>query len=591
MHLVIGSSITEGTSYKMKTELYYLLESDLPPSGSYTIAVMYSGEVTRICGGGISLANVAQEPAEAVDTNSITSGHNISTDITTQTDGAWVVDVVGSSNVGSFTPTGIDMLEQFNVSSSGSSAAGGTRLAASAGPVTMSWYHPSTSRITHSVAAFSPVNLERATNPSPMHLETNVAPDVQISWVAGQSADSHDVYFGKDLDDVNNADNTWPVGISIYKGNQAIDANTYDPVGLLESEQTYYWRIDEVNDTEPSISRGNVWNFTVEQYMPGDFTDDGVINNADIGMLSDQWLDSGPEVTADADFDDEVNFNDFAIVANDWVPIFPNECDDWQTLHPEWIFCDDFEVDSTFVRTGRYFEYDSDGGDFIPVEGVGLDESIGMRVIFQAGEQTAGGFKLAFGRNPNSYMNKGIRNTEDFRDVYYRMYLKMQDGWVGSPAKLSRATCFSSATDWSQAMIAHLWSSGDYLLVDPVRCVDLATSLVKCIGYNDFDNMDWIGHLAGVTPIFDSVHDGIWYCVEAHVKLNDPGISNGIQEFWIDGNLEARRDYLNFVSSYTDYAINAVLFENYWNSGSPQLQERYFDNIVVSTQPIGPWEP
>ncbi|MHC4739680.1 MAG: hypothetical protein ACYS9Y_12315, partial [Planctomycetota bacterium] len=208
MNKVLGSSITEGTGYKMKTELYYLLESDLPPSGTYTIAVMYSGEVTRICGGGISLANVAQEPAEAVDTNSITSGHNISTDITTQTDGAWVVDVVGGGDPGLFTLTGIDMLEQFNVSSSGSSAAGSTRLVPSAGSVTMSWYHPSISRMTHSVAAFSPVNLERATNPSPMHLETDVAPDVQISWVAGQDADSHDVYFGKDLDDVNNADNT-----------------------------------------------------------------------------------------------------------------------------------------------------------------------------------------------------------------------------------------------------------------------------------------------------------------------------------------------------------------------------------------------
>ena len=593
MHRVIGSSITEGepTGYKMKTELYYLLDDELPSSGGYTIAVNYSGEVTRICGGGISLANVAQEPAEAVDTNSSTWGNNVSTDITTQTDGAWVVDIAGSGDPGIFTPTDIDMVEQFNVPSSGSSAAGSTRLVSSAGQVTMSWYNNSISRMTHSVAAFSPVNLERATNPAPMHLDTDVVPDIEISWVAGQGADSHDVYFGKDFDDVNTADNTWPVGTSVYKGNHTIDANTYDPVGLLESEQTYYWRIDEVNDTDPNISRGNIWNFTVEQYIPGDFTNDGVINNADIGMLSDQWLDSGSEVTADADFDDKVNFKDFAIVANDWVPIFPDECDDWQTLHPEWIFCDDFEVESTFVRTGRYFEYDNNAGDFVPVEGVGLDESIGMRVIFQAGEQTSGGFKLAFGRNPNSYMNKGIRSTEDFREIYYRMYLKMQDGWVGSPAKLSRATCFSSASDWSQAMIAHLWSGGYALRVDPVRCVDLATSLVKCVGYNDFGNMDWIGAVNGITQIFDSMHNDIWFCVEAHVRLNDPGTSNGVQEFWIDGQLEAVSDNLNFVSSYTDYAINAVLFENYWNSGSPQLQERYFDNIVVSTQPIGPWDP
>ena len=47
---------------------------------------------------------------------------------------------------------------------------------------------------------------------------------------------------------------------------------------------------------------------------------------------------------------------------------------------------------------------------------------------------------------------------------------------------------------------------------------------------------------------------------------------------------------MNFIGSFDDYAINAVFFENYWNSGSVKLQERYFDNIVISTQPIGPVE-
>ena len=276
----------------------------------------------------------------------------------------------------------------------------------------------------------------------------------------------------------------------------------------------------------------------------------------------------------------------FRIVRN-LAPHRLNECYNWKNLHPEWIFCDDFENDNALVRDGRYFEYDDDNGDFVPIDGIGLDCSKAMRVLFQSGEVSAGNLKLGFGRNPNDYMKRDIRETEDFRDIYYRMYLKMQDGWQGSPAKLSRATSYSSSTDWSQAMIAHLWSSGLYLLVDPVRCVNPDTNLVKCIGYNDFGHMDWLGNLAGVTPIFDSLHDGIWYCVEAHVKLNDPGLSNGIQEFWIDGNLEARRDGLNFVASYTDYAINAIFFENYWNGGSPQTQERYFDNIVVSTQPIG----
>lgn len=265
---------------------------------------------------------------------------------------------------------------------------------------------------------------------------------------------------------------------------------------------------------------------------------------------------------------------------------FAAECQNWQALHPEWIFCDDFEEDSPLVGEGRYFEYVNDSGEFVVGEGVGIKGSKGMRVLWQKDEVAAGNLKLGFGRNPSSYMNKGIRSDEDFREIYYRMYLKMQDGWQGNPAKLSRANVFA-ADDWSQAMIAHLWSDGqDHLLIDPVRCVD-TNDQVKCFGYNDFAHMDWLGNQPGITPLFDSEHNNRWYCIEAHVRLNNPAQSNGVQEFWINGQLEASKSGLNFVRSYTGYGINAIFFENYWNDGSPQEQERYFDNIIVSTQRIG----
>ena len=265
---------------------------------------------------------------------------------------------------------------------------------------------------------------------------------------------------------------------------------------------------------------------------------------------------------------------------------FADECGNWLRLHPEWIFCDDFENNFPLVGQGRYFEHNDKQGDFIPIDGVGLNNSRGMRALWHKGEVSAGNLKLGFGRTPNAYMNKGIKQTEDFREIYYRMYLRMQAGWQGSPAKLSRATIIA-VNDWSQAMIAHLWTgSKPYLTVDPVRCVD-GHSNVTCVGYNDFGHMEWLGSKTGLTPIFDSDHADKWLCIEAHVRLNDPGESNGIQEFWIDGQLEVRREGLNFVRSYTSYGINAIFFENYWNTGSIKQQERYFDNIVVSTQRIG----
>jgi len=263
-----------------------------------------------------------------------------------------------------------------------------------------------------------------------------------------------------------------------------------------------------------------------------------------------------------------------------------HECDGWQTSHPEWIFCDDFESTAPLVGDGRYFEYGDNDGDCAVVGGLGQGGSRGLRAIFQQGEVGAGGVKLGFGRNPVGYMNKGIRSGEDFREIWYRHYLKMEQGWQGNPAKLSRATVFA-VPDWGQAMIAHLWSDGqERLLLDPASCVN-GSGDVMCSGYNDFDNLDWLGNLSGVTAIFSTALSDTWFCIEHHVRLNDPGQSNGVTEFWIDGGLEARRDGLDFVGTYSDYGINAVFLENYWNSGSVQEQERYFDNFVVSTEPIG----
>jgi parallel beta-helix repeat protein len=92
----------------------------------------------------------------------------------------------------------------------------------------------------------------KATNPNPANGAISVDPNIVISWSAGKGAASHDVYFGTDYNDVNNADTTSPE----YKGN--FDANTFDPCGL-DFFKTYYWRIDEVN--EPNLQKGYVWSF------------------------------------------------------------------------------------------------------------------------------------------------------------------------------------------------------------------------------------------------------------------------------------------------------------------------------------------
>ncbi|PYO80971.1 MAG: hypothetical protein DMD65_14145, partial [Gemmatimonadetes bacterium] len=250
-----------------------------------------------------------------------------------------------------------------------------------------------------------------------------------------------------------------------------------------------------------------------------------------------------------------------------------------------WIWCDDFEQN----RLGQYFEYDSSSGDFVRAAGVGMDGSYGMRVHFAAGQVSAGSLHLAMGKVPDSYFRTVDAGTAIHRNVYWRMYVRNQTGWSGGGGyKLSRAISFATST-WAEAMMAHVWGdppgSGE-LYLDPASGTDAAGNLLTT-KYNDFANMRWLGAQSGVTPLFDASHVGQWYCVEAHAQLNDAGLSNGMFEFWINGNLEARETGLNWLGSFSAYGINALFFENYWNTGSPVAQERYFDNIVISTEPIG----
>jgi regulation of enolase protein 1 (concanavalin A-like superfamily) len=104
-----------------------------------------------------------------------------------------------------------------------------------------------------------------ASSPVPADRATDVPRDVVLGWTPGPYAATHNVYFGETFDDVNDADATGPLGVPVSQGQ---DANSYDPIGVLQFGQTYYWRVDEVNapPTSHTVFKGDVWSFTVEPF-------------------------------------------------------------------------------------------------------------------------------------------------------------------------------------------------------------------------------------------------------------------------------------------------------------------------------------
>jgi len=96
----------------------------------------------------------------------------------------------------------------------------------------------------------------RAREPRPADGATGAGPDLVLGWRAGREAATHDVHLSSDRGAV--LDGTAYVG-SVTE--PACDA------GALDLSQTYYWRVDEVDEAQTPALEGGLWSFTTPDYL------------------------------------------------------------------------------------------------------------------------------------------------------------------------------------------------------------------------------------------------------------------------------------------------------------------------------------
>jgi hypothetical protein len=106
--------------------------------------------------------------------------------------------------------------------------------------------------------------------PSPVNgaLLKGGAPPTKLSWTAGQSVLTHDVYLGTDKAAVTAGDASVAVATA--------QAETSFTLGALEALTTYYWRVDE-HDASGAVQAGAVWSFRI--------TDKATDTNTDVWAI------------------------------------------------------------------------------------------------------------------------------------------------------------------------------------------------------------------------------------------------------------------------------------------------------------------
>ncbi len=208
-----------------------------------------------------------------------------------------------------------------------------------------------------------------AIEPSPADAETDVPRDVILAWTPGESINTHDVYFGMNFADVNDAGraNTLDVLLSQSQG-----TNTYDPPGRLDFGQTYYWRVDEVSaPPDSTVFKGDVWSFTVEPYSY-------VMKNIIATASSSNRADEGPENTINGSGLDETDQHSTeememwlsaAEPAGAWIQY---EFDKVYKLHEMWVWNYNVAFESVLGYGFKdvVVEYSENGVDWTVLEGL-----------------------------------------------------------------------------------------------------------------------------------------------------------------------------------------------------------------------------
>jgi hypothetical protein len=122
--------------------------------------------------------------------------------------------------------------------------------------------------------------------PNPANGTANVGLTTDLSWTAGSGATTHDVYFGT-------------INPPPFRINQT--GTTYD-TGTMDTNTTYYWRIDEKNSI--GTTTGNVWNFTTVPPLPGQASNQTPGNGAtDVSITTDlSWTAGGYATSHDVYF-------------------------------------------------------------------------------------------------------------------------------------------------------------------------------------------------------------------------------------------------------------------------------------------------
>jgi hypothetical protein len=247
-----------------------------------------------------------------------------------------------------------------------------------------------------------------------------------------------------------------------------------------------------------------------------------------------------------------------------------------------WISCEDFDsIDDAPNQIAQWFEM----GDGFGVEPDGDDPTdLALRITLQPSMVFGGWVSLRWGNGPDG---PGVDSPgEDFDEVWVRYSLRTGDDWPGYEIGDVGELIAANGPNWAIATETAIRGDAAGRL-RPLGWTCIFDGGLACNGSNDWNGaLQLIWQEQGPSTFFGGDSAGVTRCLEAHMRLNTPGASDGEAHVWIDGVEEIARTGIDFRGSWTDYGLNALRFTNYANPPASPL-DFWVDDVVVATERIG----
>ncbi len=256
-----------------------------------------------------------------------------------------------------------------------------------------------------------------------------------------------------------------------------------------------------------------------------------------------------------------------------------------------------------------------------------LDERFENGVaIFDSGDNTV--YPLADGHVGSGLLSKipqgsnwGSRAFWNFsahgfsqpEELWWRYYVKFPTGFyiepplrgkLPGPANLGPDHCNGSEVSTSSIPCWSLRTlfSRDYTKDDGSGYQDGPEDEVL-LGYYPYHLPDASSSADGTWSIWTwdedvaTLQHDTWYCVEGHVRLNTPGVNDGLVEGFVDGVEAFRKDDVGFRrATEENLTVKTLWFDVYYGRDDPayrstKYMEIHFDSLALSGQRIGCADP